>query len=124
MEQTSDDLGRQISAQLNSFAELVGYFGYGSPAVEANGGHHIDKGLQQPRTTLLQAFKGNASFPFGPLTNSKAIVSVPSEGEESEIDITDLIAIGGSQSATTLSSQPGASAQAPQKPASVQEAWS
>ena len=39
---------------------------------------------------MLQAFMFNKPFPFGPLTNQQAIQPQVSEGEESDVDITEL----------------------------------
>ena len=85
------EINAQIKASLDSFSQLLGNYALGEKFVEENGGIYIDKALQMPRSSLLHAIHGKKSIPFGPLTNSKAIVQVPSEGEESEIDITDLV---------------------------------
>lgn len=40
-----------IREQLSAFEHLIGQFTYGAPIVEANGGHHVDKGLLNPAPT-------------------------------------------------------------------------
>ena len=49
--------------------------------------------------------------PFGPLSNAKAVVQVPSEGEESEIDITDLLTSSTDPRLPSTQTQPGSSVQ-------------
>ena len=77
--------------QINSFGNLIGKYAYGEDIVQANGGFHIEKSIQQTRPSLLPALQCNYQIPFGPPTITKAVIGVPSEGEESEIDITDII---------------------------------
>ena len=84
-----------MRAQLSDFHVLTGKFVYGSYFVESNrGGVHLEHGLHKPRSTLLPAFTASKAFGFGPLTNSKAIIEEPSECEESEIEVTDIMLYG------------------------------
>lgn len=66
----------QLAETLQNFGQLVSKYQYGEPLVEASGGFHLDKGLQQPRCSLLPALHLGAThaIPFGPPTNSKAVV--------------------------------------------------
>ena len=94
-------LNDEIRTKLSNFGQLVSTF-------------QFSQLQQQNRCSLLPVLSAGKPFEFGPLTNTNAIINVPSEGEESEIDVTDFL--------TQNQNHHQQSAQ--QRSWSVQEVWS
>lgn len=84
----ADQFQTKMDAQLTKFSELCGKFVFGGSM--AKDGNHIDKYAGGPYPNLLQALRGNKPLPLGPVSNVNAMVPELSEGEESEIDVTDI----------------------------------
>lgn len=91
----SDARDNRTLTQLDKFGDLASNYVFGKTS-----GTHIDVGLTLRRSTLLVSFQLDTKIPFGPTTNSKAIVKVASEGEESEIDISDIAGLQSSSQST------------------------
>ena len=82
------ELNASIDSSLNQFSTLIGLYGFGSTL--ANQGQSNEKGLLAKRPSYMRSVTQNRQIPFGPISNSLAMVENASEGDESEVDITDL----------------------------------
>lgn len=78
----------RINKMLQDTHELCKMYIFGGSRCHSN--NCLDKLVNERRPSMLFSFMYNKPFPFGPLSNTLAIQRQVSDGEESEIDITDI----------------------------------
>ena len=84
-QQDPKERNTRIQDRLSKFQALTSNFVFGQATSSC-----IDSGLALQRPSLLKTFQQDKKIDFGPITNHKAVLQAASEGEESEVDITDV----------------------------------
>lgn len=79
-------MSAQIHAKLQQFAALTAPYGFGGDKAHASG-CTLESCLQLKRASLIPMFTQGKMLPLGPLTDKK-VPEEPSEGEDSEVEIT------------------------------------
>lgn len=98
-----DQVQASLIASLDSFGALVSNYVFGSNAATT-----IEASTKQKRPSLVPAFLQKHRISYGPVSNTQALIQEPSDGEESEIDITHILKLGTPTSAQGAS-HPGSS---------------
>ena len=82
----------RMNHMLLGFNELTKMYTFGGSRIHHNNSldNLINQNRDAKRASVVASFMFNKPFNFGPKSNSAAIQAQISEGEESEIDITDL----------------------------------